>query len=191
EVINVNGVNVLANSSFETDASGWTAEGTEDRSGLETSGGYNSTKSYHVRAVERGDNQVNRIRAPLSSAVTAGTTATIRAKARWLRGDPEVLFRLRGKWLELFGAMTVPPNLGTPGARNSRYAPNTPPAIHDVVHNPVLPAAGQSAIVTAQIHDPDGVASVLLKYRLDPSATYSSVPMLDNGTGGDAVAGHG
>src|SRR5205823_3635055 len=81
EVLNASGVNQIANSSFESGVTGWTAEGTEDKSGLETSGGYTGTKSYHVRAIERGDNQVNRIRVPLISALptTGATTATIRA----------------------------------------------------------------------------------------------------------------
>src|SRR5205085_5174206 len=30
-----------------------------------------------------------------------------------------------------------------------------------------------------------------LKYRIDPSATYTFVPMVDDGTGGDAIAGDG
>jgi hypothetical protein len=46
-------------------------------------------------------------------------------------------------------------------------------------------------VVTARVHDPDGVASMLLKYRLDPSSSYALVNMVDNGTGGDAVAGDG
>src|SRR6266516_3989014 len=40
-------------------------------------------------------------------------------------------------------------------------------------------------------HDPDGISSLALKYRLDPSATYSTVAMNDNGTAGDAVRGDG
>ena len=60
-----------------------------------------------------------------------------------------------------------------------------------VQHSPVLPAASQPILVTARVHDPDGLSSVLLKYRLDPSATYATITMNDNGTGGDAVAGDG
>src|SRR6185369_5899639 len=51
QVLNSANANQIANSSFETDATGWTAEGTEEKSGLESSSGYNSAKSYHVRAV--------------------------------------------------------------------------------------------------------------------------------------------
>jgi len=191
QVLNSSAVNQVANSSFETDATGWTAEGTEEKSGLETSGGYNSAKSYHIRAVARGDNQPNRVRTVLTSALVTNTTATIRAQVRWLKGNHECLFRLRGKWLDLFCQMTLPANLGTPGARNSRAVTNAPPAIHEVAHSPVLPAGSQPVVVTARVHDPDGLAAVVLKYRLDPSLSYSSVTMLDNGTSGDAVAGDG
>ncbi|HTD86545.1 MAG TPA: lamin tail domain-containing protein, partial [Candidatus Binatia bacterium] len=61
----------------------------------------------------------------------------------------------------------------------------------DVTHNPPVPAANEPVVVTARVHDPDGIASVQLKYRLDPSATIISVPMKDDGTGGDVVAGDG
>jgi len=188
----VGAANRIANSTFETDASGWTAEGTEAQSGLETSEGFNGGKSYHVRAVERGDNQVNRIRTPLTSAIASGTTdVTIQAATRWLRGAPDLLLRLRGNWLECAGRMAMPVSPGTPGARNSRFVPNAPPAISEVQHSPVLPAAGQSFVVTARVQDADGLSSLTLKYRLDPSATYSSVNMNDNGTAGDAVARDG
>jgi hypothetical protein len=187
-----NGVNLIANSTFETDASGWTAQGTESQSALETSEGFSSSKCYHVRAVDRGDNQLNRIRTPLVSALPSGTpNVTIQANVRWLKGQPEVLLRLRGNWLENEVEMALPPNPGTPGALNSRYIANAPPAITGVQHSPVLPAAGQAVVVTARVDDPDGLSSVLLNYRLDPSATYATLAMKDDGTGGDAIAGDG
>jgi hypothetical protein len=187
-----NGVNLIANSTFETDASGWTAQGTESQSSLETSEGFSSSKSYHVRAVDRGDNQLNRIRTPLVSALSSGTTnVTIQANVRWLKGQPEVLVRLRGNWLENEVEMVLPPNPGTPGAVNSRYIANAPPAITGVQHSPVLPASGQAIVVTARVHDPDGLASVILNYRLDPSGGYTTLAMKDDGTGGDAIIGDG
>jgi hypothetical protein len=191
EVLNASGVNLIANSSFESGAANWTAEGTESASGLETTEGFFSARSYHVRAVDRGDNQVNRIRTPLTSALPSGSTNTIRAKVRWLRGHPEILFRVRGNWLEAAGTMTLPATVGTPGAPNSRAVTNAPPAIDSVAHAPVLPAANQPVIVTARVNDPDGLGPVVLKYRLDPATNLVSVPMRDDGTGGDAVGGDG
>ncbi len=191
EVLTLAGVNLVANSTFEGGATGWTAEGTQERSGLEAAEGFDSSQSYHVRATERGDNQVNRIRTPLTAGQGNGQTNTIRANVRWLRGHPEILFRLRGNWFEAAVAMNLPRNLGTPGARNSRAATNAPPAIFDVTHNPPVPAANEPVVVTARVLDPDGVASVQLRYRFDPSATLNTLAMLDDGTGGDAVAGDG
>lgn len=191
EVLNASLVNVIANSTFETGSGGWTAEGTQSASSLETAEGYNSARSYHVRAADRGDNQINRIRTPLTAGQSANTQNTIRAKVRWLCGHPEILFRLRGNWHEAAVSMNLPPNLGTPGARNSRAAVNAPPAIVDVTHHPVVPAANQPVIVTAKVHDPDGLSSIALIYRPDPSTTLATNMMVDNGTGGDLLAGDG
>jgi hypothetical protein len=192
QVLTRSGSNLIANSTFEADASGWTAEGTESPSSLETGEGYLSSKSYHVRALERGDNEVNRVRTPLTSTLSSGTTnVTIQANVRWLKGHPEVLLRLRGNWLECPGELALPVSPGTPGARNSRYLQDAPPAITAVQHSPALPAAGQPILVTARVHDPDGLSSVLLKYRLDPGTSYTTLTMNDTGVGGDAVAGDG
>jgi hypothetical protein len=191
EVLDAGNANRLANSTFETDTTGWTSEGTQAPSTWESAEGYASARSYRLRAVSRGDNQVNRTRTPLTSSLSAGTTATLRARVRWLRGHPEILLRLRGNWLEAAGTMTLPANLGTPGAVNSRAVNNAPPAIYNVSHAPVAPAANQAVLVTASAHDPNGIASLQLRYRLDPSATYSTVTMTDNGAGGDAVANDG
>ena len=192
QVLNSSSNNFIANSTFEGGASGWIGEGTESTSSLETSEGYHSAQCYHVRAVEKGDNQINRVRTLLTSALPSGATnVTIRAAVRWLKGAPEILLRLRGNWLECAAELPTPANPGTPGARNSRYVSNAPPAIVDVKHSPVLPAAGEPVVVTARVHDQDGLSSVLLKYRLDPSSNYSTLTMNDSGTGGDAVAGDG
>jgi hypothetical protein len=87
--------------------------------------------------------------------------------------------------------MSLPTNLGTPGAPNSRRLANSPPAIAEVTHYPPVPAANQTVTVTARVQDPDGVATVQCRYRLDPSSTLLSVPMTDDGNNGDEVAGDG
>ena len=139
-----------------------------------------------------GDTGANRIRTALSSALASGNTATLRARVRWLKGNPDFLMRLRGNWLEATGTMLLPPNPGTPGARNSRYLPNIGPAITEVVHNPILPASGETVTVTARIHDPDRVGSATLFYRNDSaSGATSTVSMTDDGTGADRFAGDG
>jgi hypothetical protein len=89
----------------------------------------------------------------------------------------------------------------TPGARNSVYATNAPPQIRQVAHTPEQPNAGDDVTITAKMTDPDGVANVTLEYQLVNPGSYielgdvayatnwTAVPMLDNGSNGDAVAG--
>ncbi|MBN8245941.1 MAG: CotH kinase family protein [Verrucomicrobia bacterium] len=144
-----------------------------------------------MRALARGDNQVNRIRVPLTRNLNPGTSATISARVRWLKGHPEVLFRLRGKWLEAFCSMELPGNLGSPGAANSRQIPEAPPAIESVRHSPVLPAGGEPVVVTARVSDPGGIGTVQLRYRVDPAPAILTLSMRDDGTAGDAMAGDG
>ncbi len=185
--------NRVPNGDFESGIGGWIIQGTHEDTGLETTEGYASSQSMHLRACRKGDHSVNRVESDFSSAFAQGDTVTIRARARWLCGHPGLLLRMHGNWLEAVGTLQVPANLGTPGAQNSRYAANTGPAISDVAHSPVLPAAGESVVVTARIHDPDGMAAVELKYRNDTDApgTTNTVAMNDTGTGADITAGDG
>ncbi len=87
--------------------------------------------------------------------------------------------------------MDLPLNLGTPGQKNSRAATNNAPAIYDIKHDPVLPAANQGIMITARVEDPDGSLSVVLNYRFDPATAYTSISMNDNGTGDDPMANDG
>ncbi|MBI2948881.1 MAG: lamin tail domain-containing protein [Verrucomicrobia bacterium] len=189
EVIGPGDTNRIANSTFDNGLTGWVAQGSHGLSGFAPGAGVGGTSCLHVRSSHRGDTGANRIRARLGSSLAPRTSATIRAKGRWLRGFPEVLLRLRGNYLEAAQTLSLPTNLGSPGARNSRAIANAAPAIHEVKHFPVVPATNQTVLITARANDPDGIASVLLKYRVDPGVTLLAVPMLDDGTAGDEIAG--
>ena len=183
------GVNRVSNPGFESGATGYIFRGTQ-RPSFATNGGFSGVNGLRLVATARGD-VVNRVQTTLTVAPGAGSTATLRAKARWLRGHPELLLRLVGNSLEAVGTLPVPRNLGTPGAVNSRARANAGPAITEVTHRPVLPQAGQSVRVTARVQDVDGVQGVTLLYRVDPSATLNSVAMNDGGVNGDLLAGDG
>ena len=185
------GTNLVINPDFEAGLTNWSLQGCHVRSSLEGEG-YASSQSLHIRSSDRlwtGDNSCEL--ALFTNSLAAGQTATLRFKARWLRGWPEVLMRLNGNWLEATAALPVPANLGTPGARNSRFITNAGPALFEVTHAPAVPPSNQPVVVTARVHDPDGVQSLLLNYRIDPSSTYSTLSMKDDGSGGDLVAGDG
>src|SRR5207237_10093410 len=144
----------------------------------------NSSRSLHVLASARGDTMADRCVCPIPPLPTSGNV-TLRAQVKWLHGWPELLIRVGGNFMEAVGGLKVPVNLGTPGQRNSRALTNAPPALYEVQHGPVVPAANQPVVVTARVSDSDGLSSVSLKYRLDPSLTVTSVNMVDDGTGGD------
>ncbi|HEV7927356.1 MAG TPA: lamin tail domain-containing protein, partial [Verrucomicrobiae bacterium] len=191
--VDYNGNNYVSNGTFESGLglTNWSLQGAMVRSSLENSG-YQSSYSLHIRCNDKiwtGDDSCEV--ALSTNSMVAGQTATLRYKARWLHGWPEVLFRLNGNWLEATAAMPVPTNLGSPGGPNSQYATNAGPAMYNVTHSPTIPAANQPVVVSAQAHDPDGIQGLTLYYRLDPATAYTAVPMDDKGTGGDAIAGDG
>lgn len=190
-VLDAAGANRLTNPGFDSGVSGWVLQGTLAESRWEPVEGASAPGSLRVEATGRGDTGANRIRTAISPALSPGTPATLRARVRWLRGHPEFLLRLRGNYLEAAQALELPTALGTPGAPNSRGTVNLGPALDDLLHHPVLPAAGEPVRVTVRATDPDGVASVRLRYRVDPNTTVVEILMADDGSRGDARAGDG
>lgn len=185
--------NLLANPGFESGMSGWVTQGNHSRSTVDAEGCL-SPYSLHLRASGPGDTGVNRVEADLLSLLTTNAPVTLRAKVRWLAGHPALLLRLAGNWTEASIRVPVPTNLGTPGLPNSQMLANAGPAIANVRHSPILPTAGQAVVVTAQVHDPDGLGSLALLYRPETGTnapSFSSLPMVDDGSGGDLVAADG
>ncbi len=168
----------------------WYAQGTHEMSEVLTNGGTTNGPCLWIRATERGDYAANRIATCWGTAISTGVTCVIRANVKWLRGHPELVLRLRGSYLEAVAHMMVAPG-GTPGSANSQRLANAPPAIHAVTHYPVVPAANEAVLVTARVHDPDGVANLVLRYRLDAATNYTNIVMRDDGTAGDALMGDG
>ncbi|HOW64014.1 MAG TPA: lamin tail domain-containing protein, partial [Verrucomicrobiota bacterium] len=183
EVFRSGGPNLVVNPGFDNGLDGWVPQGNHNDSAIDSTGGTGNGRCLHVRATGRGDTGANRIRTPLSSSLSSGNQATLRAKVRWLKGHPEILLRLHGNWIEATNAWNPPENLGTPGLRNSRAVLNAGPAISRVNHSPALPAANQAVTITAQVNDPDGLAMLILNYRIDPSTNLTRVPMVNNGAG--------
>lgn len=188
------GPNLVTNPGFESDFTSWVMlSGSHDHSSIENTG-FSGAKSLHIRAGSRGDDSANSIR---TASLAASGTIVLRAKVKWLRGFPEILLRMRGGGLETTGRMAVPANLGSPGARNSKAVNNAGPAIWAVNHSPALPAANEPVVVTARVHDSDGIGAVTLKYRIDATNSpitqgmFTSVAMNDGGTDGDQRAGDG
>jgi hypothetical protein len=191
QVLAADGASRLANGDSSAGINGWTAQGNHRNSRLDETQGFNGGRALRVIATGRGDTAVNRVRASISPPLTANASATLRARVRWVRGWPEFLVRTLGSGIEAHGRLDLPASLGSPGAANSRRVANGGPAIFDVTHRPVVAVGGEPVRVTARVTDPDGIDSVVLRFRVDPAATATPVPMRDDGTGGDEVAGDG
>jgi len=180
------GTDRISNGNFESGANGWTWQGTHAKSFVENSGGFGGGKCLHVVASARGDTGANRIWTATTSAFAGGQPGTLRAKVKFLRGHPELLLRIKGAWLEASTNHIATKQFGTPGAINSATlaaSGNAGPAIADVKHTPVLPAASTAVTVSARVNDPDGLSSLILHYRLDPATNYTQVAMTNNGAG--------
>lgn len=184
EVFAGGGANRVANGAFESGLAPWVIQGNHVHSDWSDPGeGDGGSRALHLRATAGGDNGANRVESDLTTSLSAGATATIRARARWLCGHPDLLLRLHGNHLEAVGTLPIPSNLGTPGAPNSRARANGAPAIHQVTHFPVLPAHNQPVTVAARLDDPDGLASLVVRYRLDPDPEYQVAAMTYRGAG--------
>ncbi len=91
----------------------------------------------------------------------------------------------------------------TPGAINSIYDTVAPPAVRQVTHVPEQPKANEPVLVTARVIDPQGIGQVQLQYQLVEPGSYirltdaayglqwTTLPMRDDGTSGDARANDG
>ncbi len=183
--------NVVANGGFESGLTGWTLQGNQARSSLASGLGMGGGTALQVRASDDGEPEGNRIYSALTSSLAVNSIATLSANARWLRGNRELILRLRGGFLETLATLPVPTNLGTPGAANSRALSNAGPAIREVSHRPLLPPTGVPIRVFARVSDPDGIASVTLKWRLEAITAFTNVTMRDDGLSGDIFPNDG
>ena len=197
DIVMTSGATISFADNLEGGASGWSFKGSHYRSAVEAGQGYGASAGLHIRSSDRGEFSgyypffENHAQKAMSVAPQPGTVARIQAKVRWRCGYPYLLMGCRGYWCATPGELEIPTNLGTPGQQNSRFTANAGPAITEVAQRPVLPPAGSNVVVTCCVADPDNVASVVLRYRLDPSAVTNVLTMTDDGTGGDCVAGDG
>ncbi len=99
---------------------------------------------------------------------------------------------LGGNW------RSAPPS---PGRRNNAFAANSAPQMRQLKCSPKKPRSGEPVTITIKVTDDRGVRSVNLAYQIvDPGqyinindaqyeTTWTSLPMFDDGTGGDVTAG--
>lgn len=89
----------------------------------------------------------------------------------------------------------------TPGHQNSMSSELNGPQLRQVRHTPQQPTSGQDTSITVKATDPDDVALMTLEYQVVRPGEYistidsefhsnwTSIPMYDDGTHGDALSG--
>ncbi|MFO1490807.1 MAG: CotH kinase family protein, partial [Kiritimatiellia bacterium] len=185
------GASRVVNGGFETSLSGWIAQGNHITSRRQSGGFAGSAGSLRLIATGAGDNGVNRMESDLTAPLLPGDSVAISVKARWLRGNPRLLVRLGGNWMELAVRLPAATAPGTPAAPNRGEVPNLGPTLSAPVQHPVLPAAGQDVVVTVRAADPDGVAALHLLWRADPATNLTATALHDDGIDPDRTAGDG
>jgi hypothetical protein len=98
-------------------------------------------------------------------------------RARWLGGPPLVGTTTYFQRMARTTTLHVPLRHGTPGAPNSRRQSNLGPTFSELKHFPVIPPTNQPVMISVAAADPDGITSITLFYRVNPSPTFLSLPM--------------
>ena len=180
--VNQDGENQVANGDFEEDitlglrSGGWLIQGTHVRSGRTTVDPIAGSGSFKVVASAKGDNKVNRLEHTLPT-LAPRSDYNVSLKARWVIGSPTFLTHGHNQASASFDypkshRLTIPKNLGTPGAVNSvtqravarNGDSNIGPVITDITQSAATPRGNEDVVITARISDPNGVGDVRLNF---------------------------
>jgi len=188
--LNRMGSNLILNGNkMSTDgrsANGWLAQGTHYASHMENG-------ELHLISDGHGDNRPNRVEIDVT-AMQSNQTYEVSFDARWVSGASRLIVETWDHSIATSLSLPVPPDIGTPGARNSCFIAEPAPQVDGLMHDPAVPAARQTVRVTAHVASPTPSPEVLLFHRLDNNAgngAWASKPMVDDGTSGDEQAGDG
>jgi hypothetical protein len=197
--------NYIPNPGFEEDTLPWLIEGTHVASERITHDAHSGEACLELVATGKGDSRCNRIETDTEPSLEAGRAYEVSLWTRWLRGSNLLVVHgqfsrgpflsrqsnLSGNPLGFRVRMSVPEDLGTPGAENSLRlelreksgSDNLGPVMTDVVHAPASPEPGLPVTVRARVSDSDGVASVHVFFKRDApdGGPFQSVQLLQTG----------
>ncbi|MCH8924336.1 MAG: hypothetical protein IIA67_14450 [Planctomycetes bacterium] len=174
----------IQNGSFDDGAAHWRMLGTHDRSRVIVDPADPNNRLLHLVADAQLSYMNNRIETTFANRAryVDGREYTISFRAKWITGSNQFRSSLYYNRLAATTHLPVPQNNGTPGLANSQAEANIGPTYDGFIHSPVVPDAGQQVTVSAEIDDPQGVASARLWWSLD-SGGWSSTTMSLNGDG--------
>ena len=183
--------NLLPNPGFEEDLTGnWTPKGNHAGSQVVSDMVHGGSKALKIISTGVGNGTTNGVSIEDSGAVK-GSRYSLECHARLLSGTSALVVKMSGTTSTTKEGMYIVFNgaFPTPGAKNATYAEDIPPFIYPVAHDPQRPLATDTIRVFATVADDKGVAGVTLHF--DPGTGEETVPLTDDGTGADFLAGDG
>ncbi len=122
----------------------------------------------HLKATGPTEHMHNHVETTLAQnrSITNGREYEISFRAKWIGGSNQLNTRLYFNRLARTTLIDVPSHHGTPGHQNS-CTENIGPTLHSLHHEPAVPQADESVEVSVSAQDPDGIASVMLWWRVD------------------------
>lgn len=172
-------VELLQNGSFETGLTAWRALGDHGTSRVEVDPDNAANHVLHLIATGPTDHMHNHLETTLANgrAVVDGREYQVSFRAKWLAGNNRLNTRLYFNRVAKTTILPRPSLRGTPGAPNSTRVANLGPTFDSFHHAPVVPQPAQPVKVTVNASDPDGIADVTLRWRID-GGTWQSLPMV-------------
>jgi Lamin Tail Domain/CotH kinase protein len=168
---------LLANGGFENGLSDWRVLG-HHHAAVIVDPGNAANHVLHLTAAGVTDDVGNLVETTLANgaSVVNGREYQISFRARWIAGNHQLNTRLYHNRCARTTRLPRPDQVGTPGARNSRWQPNPGPTFRNLQHSPVVPAASAPVTVTVEADDPDGVPAMTLWWSANGGA-WASAPM--------------
>ena len=170
---------LIQNGNFNSGMTKWRATGTHRLTSVISDAGNNVLR---VVATGPGEYQGNQVESTFlnNTALVLGREYEISLRARWLAGGGRLNARLYFNRIARTHDLAVSSHGGTPGQVNSRAVANIGPSVRSLAHSPVVPAAAQALVVSADAADPDGMGAVNLKYAVNGGA-WQTLAMTANG----------
>jgi hypothetical protein len=174
----------IQNGSFNAGAQTWRMLGNHQRSQVIAEPGNPGNMVLRLVANGATEYQGNQIETTFGGGATIvnGREYEITFRAKWIAGSAQINSRLYFDRLAKTTVLDLPSSGGTPGAANSRLVANAGPTYQGLAHDPAVPQPGSPVTVSVMADDPDGVASMTLRYSLAGGA-FVSAPMTHQGGG--------
>jgi hypothetical protein len=183
---------LIQNPTFESDPIGggsnkWRLRGTHSTSTVAIDPDDPSNQAMNMVASAHTYYLNNRLETTLKDAigfhpVVQGKQYQISFDAKWLGGSPQVYTELYCKKVVKTTILDMPDRFGSPGGQNSTFESNIGPTYKDLMHSPVVPAAGENITVSVAVADPNGIGTVSLWYNVDQGG-WAAVGMPLQGDG--------